>query len=229
MGSVPGGLAGELKETLGLRRAVETGTYRGGSARLLAEIFDDVVTIELSEHLHHAVTRELAGLGNVKALQGDSRVELGPLAAEGVPTLYWLDGHWSGGNTAGSAHECPVLDELAAIGGGHADDCVLIDDARLFAAAPPPPHDPGQWPTLMEVLDALQLHRPEHHLTMLHDLVIAVPRAARPAVDSFGREPGESGARPTPGSQLVGALAANAARLLRGLREVGARHDLVKR
>src|SRR5213594_1151332 len=100
MGSVPRGLAGELKETLGLRRAVETGTYRGGSARLLAEIFDDVVTIELSEDLHDAAARELAGLGNVRALQGDSRLELGPLAVESVPTLYWLDGHWSGGNTA---------------------------------------------------------------------------------------------------------------------------------
>jgi hypothetical protein len=230
MGSVPGGLAGQLKESLGLRRAVETGTYRGGSASLLAEIFDDVVTIELSEDLHHDAARELAGLGNVKALQGDSRSELGPLAAEGVPTLYWLDGHWSGGSTAGAAHECPVLDELAAIGGGHANDCVLIDDARLFAAAPPPPHDPGQWPTLIEVLDALRLHRPRHHLTMLHDLVIAVPQAARPAVDAFGREPaGEPRARPAPGSQLVAALAAKATRLLRGLRELSARHDLVKR
>jgi hypothetical protein len=230
MGSVPGGLVAELKGTLGLRRAVESGTYRGGGARLLAEIFEDVVTIELSEDLHHAAARELAGLRNVHALHGDSRAELRPLAAEGAPTLYWLDGHWSGGNTAGVAHECPVLDELAAIGGGHADDCVLIDDARLFAAAPPPPHDPAQWPTLIEVLDVLRFHRPEHHLTVLHDLVIAVPQAARPAVDAFGRQPtGEPGARPARGSQLVAALAAKAAHLLRGPREADPRHGLVKR
>ena len=230
MGSVPRGLTRELKGTLGLRRAVETGTYRGGGTRLLAEIFDDVVTIELSEDLHHAAAQELAGLANVNALHGDSRTELGPLAAEGLPTLYWLDGHWSGGTTAGAAHECPVLDELTAIGGGHVDDCVLIDDARLFAAAPPPPHDPTQWPTLIEVLDALRLHRPDHHLTMLHDLVIAVPQAARPAVDAFGREPvAEPTARPAPGSQLVATLAAKAAHLIRGLREIAAGHDLVKR
>jgi hypothetical protein len=217
VGGVPRELVGELKGTVGLRRAVETGTYRGGGARTLAEIFDDVVTIELSDELHDAASRQLADLGNVRVLHGDSRAELGPLAAEGTPTLYWLDGHWSGGSTAGAAHECPVLEELGAIGSGHPDDCVLIDDARLFAAAPPPPHDPAQWPSLIEVFDTLRSHRPQHHLTLLHDLVIAVPQAARPAVDAFGRQSaGEAGAQRARGPQLVATLVTKAARLVRG-------------
>lgn len=161
----------------------------GGGARTLAEIFDAVVTIELSQDLHRAAAETLADLPNVGLVQGDSRAELVPLAAERIPTLYWLDGHWSGGETAGAGHECPVLGELAAIGSGHPDDCILIDDARLFAAAPPPPHDPAQWPTLLQVLDGIRAQRPQHHITLVHDVVVGVPRAAKPVVDKFGREP----------------------------------------
>jgi hypothetical protein len=102
--------------------------------------------------------------------------------------LYWLDGHWSGGPTAGAGAECPLLDEIAAIAKGHPDDCVLIDDARLFAAAPPPPHDPEQWPTLVAVFDALRSARHGAHVTMIGDVVIAVPARAKAAIDRYGRE-----------------------------------------
>jgi hypothetical protein len=61
----------------------------------------------------------------------------------------------------------PVLDEISAIGRGHCDDCLIIDDARRFLAAAPPALDMRQWPTIMEVLDALREHRPRHHLTIL--------------------------------------------------------------
>ena len=45
MGGVPTELAAELRAELDLERAIETGTYRGGSARLLAGIFPSVTTI----------------------------------------------------------------------------------------------------------------------------------------------------------------------------------------
>ena len=40
----------------------------------------------------------------------------------------------------------------------------------------------------MEVLDAVRRERPTHYVTVLHDLVIAVPQNARDIVDAFGRE-----------------------------------------
>jgi hypothetical protein len=206
MGSVPLMLVDELKVELGLRRAVETGTFMGGGARQLATVFDSVVTIELSEPLHTAATEALADIPNVKLKLGDSRQLLPAIAAQQEPTLYWLDGHWSGGQTAGAADECPVLDEISAVGVGHADDCVLIDDARLFAAAPPPPHDPSQWPTLVEVLDALRRAKNANYVTVLHDIVIAVPARARHLVDEFGRR-GQSSATSAPFSRLRGRIA----------------------
>ena len=214
-------LATELRQALGLRRAVETGTYTGAGARALARVFAEVVTIELSPELHHAAAGALASSPNVVAIQGSSPERLGPLAAEGVPSLYFLDGHWSGGPTAGADEECPVLAEIAAIGAGHPDDCLVIDDARLFAAAPPPPHDAAHWPTLIELFDAVRAQRPTHHVTVLADQVLAVPRRAKPVLDRFGQR------EATLAAGELGAAARGLARSLRS-RLAPARERLVR-
>jgi hypothetical protein len=187
MGSVDLALAADLRERLGLRRAVETGTFRGLTARSLADVFDEVLTIELSPHLHRSASEALSDLPNVRALQGHSAQRLVEVADATVPTLYFLDGHWSGGSTSGADDECPVLDELAAVGDGHRDDCFLIDDARLFTSAPPPPHRAEQWPTLIEVFDALRARHSDRVVTLLADQVVAVPGRAKPAIDVYGQ------------------------------------------
>ncbi len=187
MGRVPPDLAVELRDQLGLRRAVETGTYSGEGARVLAGLFDSAITIELSRELWEQASRSQADLHNLELRHGDSSEELPRVVDPGTPTLYFLDGHWSGGPTAGEGHECPVLAELDAIATGHPDDCIFIDDARLFTAPPPPPHDPTQWPTLVEVIDAARAADDTRHVTLLDDLVISVPARAKPAVDRFGQ------------------------------------------
>lgn len=83
-------------------------------------------------------------------------------------------------------NECPLLDELAAIGAGHPHDCLIIDDARLFTSAPPPPHDCAQWPTIEAIFDAMRLQRPQHMVTALSDQVIAVPSSAKCVIDAYG-------------------------------------------
>jgi hypothetical protein len=186
MGTIDLPLATELRDELGLKRAIETGTYRGLTARALAPVFASVVTIELSSSLHEQAARALGGLPNVEAIQGDSRQVLAGLARAEMPTLYFLDGHWSGGVTDGAGDECPVLGELAAIGSGHPQDCLVIDDARLFTSAPPPPHDPAQWPTITEVFDAIRSERPAHAVTLIDDQVLAVPQRARSVINSYG-------------------------------------------
>lgn len=186
MGSVDIQLANDLKALLDLRRAVETGTYRGRTARLLAEIFPAVVTVELSVELHARATEALRDVPSVLALQGHSAEVLRDLSDPGTPTLFYLDGHWSGGVTAGVDDECPVLSEIDAIGTGHPNDCLIIDDANLFTSAPPPPHDPRAWPTLLELFDAIRAKRPEHVVTVLANQVIAIPPSGRGAVDKYG-------------------------------------------
>jgi hypothetical protein len=193
VGSVDLQLARDLFATAGVRRAVETGTFRGVTARSLAGVFSEVVTIELSPELHRSAAERLRDVPAVRALQGDSTRVLREVADPATPTLFFLDGHWSGGKTAGAEAECPVLEEIAAIGAGHPHDCLLIDDAPLFQSAPPPPHDPALWPTLTEVFDAIRAQRPDHFVTLLADQVLAVPPQARPAVDRYGQRLRHSG------------------------------------
>ncbi len=56
----------------------------------------------------------------------------------------------------------------------------------MFTSAPPPPHRPDQWPTIVEVFDAIRGQRPDAYVTLLNDQVIAVPQGARPAIDEYG-------------------------------------------
>src|SRR5439155_24725961 len=48
VGSVPLALASDLRDTLDIRHAIETGTYKAEGARALASIFESVATIEMS-------------------------------------------------------------------------------------------------------------------------------------------------------------------------------------
>lgn len=164
---------------------METGTFRGITARSLASVFDSVTTIELSAALHERASVALSDLPQVETLHGHSVEVLGRVANPDTPTLYFFDGHWSAGETEGIDDECPVLEEIRVVGSGHPDDCTIIDNASLFTAAPPPPHDRAQWPMITEVFDAIRSQRPEHVVTLLKDQVIAVPWRAKPAIDAY--------------------------------------------
>lgn len=186
---VPQEFARSLRDRLGLTRAIETGTYRGRGTRLLAEVFPRVTTIEISAELARAAAERLVGVAGVEVRQGSSRDVLPELIDESQPTLYWLDGHWSGGVTGGADDECPVIAEIDAIAGGHTDDCLLIDDARLFLAPPPPPHRAEAWPTYREIEDAVHRTRPDHMVAVAHDVVVVVPSSAADLVRDFAAEP----------------------------------------
>ncbi len=193
MGALPQELAAGLRDRLGLTRAIETGTYRGGGTRRLAAIFPRVVTVEISEELARAAAESLADRPGVEVRHGTSRVLLPTIVDSSEPALYWLDGHWSGGVTGGKDEECPVLAELEAIATGHADDAILIDDARLFLAPPPAPHDPAQWPDVSQLVEAIAAAKPGHRVLVAHDIVVAVPDRAIDLAASFAHGPAPKG------------------------------------
>ncbi len=186
---VPLRLCRMLKDELGLRSAIETGTYLGDSAAALGGVFDEVWSIELSEEFFEAARMSHARPG-LHFVQGRSEQVL-PDLLRGVdgPALFWLDGHWSAGETAGEELECPVMHELAAIDAWPAakDSAVLIDDARYFLGPPPPPHEPSAWPTFLEVLDALRRDY-DRFVTVLEDVIIAGPTSTQPLVGRYWLE-----------------------------------------
>lgn len=175
-------LALSLAKIAGNHVFIETGTYQGDSARWAVSHFKTVYTIERSEELYREFSGPLTRLG-VRALLGDSRRVLPGLLQEigdeGV--VVWLDGHWSGGQTAGRGDECPLLGELSHFA-SRKNDIILIDDARLFLCPPPPPHDAAQWPTMTEIM--AQFSTP--FVQVVGDIIVAVPDIP-PLRDWFSR------------------------------------------
>lgn len=174
---IPGDITLELARLNDATVFVETGTFRGETTRWASQYFGSVYTIEKAEGLYSLYNRELAQLKGVKPLWGDSRNLLPSVIAEigARNAIFWLDGHWSGGETAGEDDECPVLGELGCLS-GRAQDVVLIDDAHLFLCAPPSPHQPSQWPTIVEIVQALSSPPGRPYIQIVDDVIFAIPQ-----------------------------------------------------
>ena len=115
------------------RMAVETGTYRGDSTPVLAELFSTVHTIELSPKWHEFSSQRLAGFKNIVCHQGDSTEVLERLVPSiHGPAMFFLDAHFAGGETARGKDEVPLLRELEVLSRRPYTDLILIDDLRLI-------------------------------------------------------------------------------------------------
>lgn len=189
MPSITESLVGPLQSTLSLVRGVETGTFRGDGLRRLAKFLPEAISIELSPRYFTVASEATADLPNALVMQGHSAEVIPTLVDPNKPTLWFLDGHWSTLDTAGADDQCPVMREIPAIAGGHPDDVIVVDDARLFLVTAPPPQDPAQWPTLLQIIDALRAVHPGHHVTVINDQIISVPPRARAALDSYAASP----------------------------------------
>lgn len=125
----------DYKKKHGLQILVETGTFKGDTVEAMRGEFKKVYSIELSEKFYQDAVKRFSGVGNVELRQGDSGKVMSEIVAKlDAPTLFWLDGHYSGGDTAQGDLNCPVWGELEAIFSAAMQQpfVVLIDDARCF-------------------------------------------------------------------------------------------------
>ena len=115
---------------------VETGFGVGMSAATASELFEEVLSVELSEEHWQAGSKLFAGVPNVHLLQGDSGEMLPKMLADvGYRrAVVWLDAHYSGGKTAKGATDTPIRAELKALAENHSrrDHFLLIDDLLSF-------------------------------------------------------------------------------------------------
>lgn len=169
--------ASYLAETMDLKVAVEGGTYRGDTTKLLSKLFARVYTIEKSEHMYAEAEKKLAGISNIQMLKGDTRTNLPIILDSEDGILFWLDAHWSGGKTYGEQDECPLIEELELIFKADLDNyAILIDDARLFMAPPPSPHDESLWPSIADI----SLILPDGwDMTIWNDVIFVTPQLIR--------------------------------------------------
>ena len=137
----------------GLRRPkvfVETGTFRGDNAAYQANWFLQVHTIELDPKLAADAKARFADAKTISVHEGDSAEVLAILAdIIHEPALFYLDAHWSGGQTALGKPEdngCPVLRELQALSLRPYADIIVIDDMRLMGKQEWSGEDGTDWP-----------------------------------------------------------------------------------
>ncbi|HOR78223.1 MAG TPA: hypothetical protein PLG04_05385 [Anaerolineaceae bacterium] len=174
---VPQDITLRLASLGGAKVFVESGTFHGGTTKWAAKHFSEVHTIERDEQLFRAHRNELTALKGVETYLGDSREKLPEILGKigDQSAVFWLDGHWSGTGTAGERDECPLLGELQCLS-ERCSDIILIDDARFFLSAPPPPHDPQQWPTLLDIMSVFSMDRTACFMQVIDDVIFIVPQ-----------------------------------------------------
>ncbi|WP_248896421.1 hypothetical protein [Haloplanus halobius] len=186
----PRDLITRVREAFSVESFVETGTLHGETAAWASGPFQTVVTIELGDDLYERTTERYGDIDNIEFLHGSSQ-EMLPGVVERLDdsAVFWLDAHYSGGETAGEEYECPLLEELAAIGGADGEQFLFIDDARDFLSPPPRPHDPDDWPTIDEVILTIRDELgPEYYIVVVEDVIVAVPPEAKDIVKSYAQD-----------------------------------------
>lgn len=124
-------------ERHGLKTFVETGTFKGDTLAAVAATGIRSISVELSPEYFDRANQRFAGMRHVELHQGDAGDVLPRIVATlQEPALFWLDGHYSAGETAHGALASPVSAEVQCVLDspvpGHV---MLIDDAHEFTGA----------------------------------------------------------------------------------------------
>jgi hypothetical protein len=115
---------------------IETGTLNGDTIFALEQYFNNIYTIEYSEHYYNK-TKDIYhnnGGNKIHFMLGDSSIVFKTLLPKITEkTIFFLDGHWSGGNTGKSNKDCPLNEEITEICNLFNNEAIIIiDDFRLF-------------------------------------------------------------------------------------------------
>jgi hypothetical protein len=154
----------EYGRAFGLETLVETGTYLGEMVDAQRRRFRQIWSIELSPELHRAAQEHFARARNVTLLEGDSGVLISSIVAGlEAPALFWLDAHYSEGNTARGSVYTPIKRELEVILRSPFEHVILVDDARSFGS--------GDYPSLDEVRALVAAIRPRWTMSVATDVI----------------------------------------------------------
>jgi hypothetical protein len=114
---------------------VETGSFEGLAISWAVDLgYKDIRSIEITKYYYEYCKNIFASNENVQIWFGDSAYLLGKMIKEiDEPITFWLDGHWSGGETGKGESFTPLLKELDQIAQHPVHThTILIDDVRCF-------------------------------------------------------------------------------------------------
>jgi hypothetical protein len=151
---------------------IETGTYLGDTLEFLKDSFYELISIELSDEYYVKAIERFKTSPNIKIVHGDSGERLPEiLKTIKEPCIFWLDGHYSSGNTARGEIDTPIYKEISAIlGSSIKNHTVLIDDARLFFGK----NDYPWLPNLKRYIDRLSQNC--YHMSITKDIIVLTPK-----------------------------------------------------
>jgi len=112
---------------------IETGTNQGCTIFSVEPYFNKLYTIEISEELLQYAKNQYNG-SKINFILGDSAsVFESLLPSISDKCIFFLDGHWSGGDTGRSNKDCPLNEEITNINNLFTNDAIIIiNDFRLF-------------------------------------------------------------------------------------------------
>lgn len=146
---------------------VETGTFLGDTTWHFRDKFKSVHTLEVQPKLAAVARERFQNTPSITLHEGDSALLL-PGICDGIktPCLFYLDGHYSGGDTGMGEKECPVFEEMAAIFNRTKPAFrIVIDDARLFGT-----HQ--AYPALDQIRQFLDQQTPHKEMRVENDAII---------------------------------------------------------
>jgi hypothetical protein len=112
---------------------IETGTLNGDTTFSLEPYFNKLYTIEFSEQYYNRTKSRYSG-NKINFILGDSAIVFESLLPNITDKcIFFLDGHWSSGDTGRSNKDCPLEEEINHINNLFTNDAIIIiDDFRLF-------------------------------------------------------------------------------------------------
>lgn len=152
---------------------VETGTNYGNTIFSLFHHFRELHTIEIQESIYRkaAYTAESNNIQNIQFYLGDSATVLPEILKKIFdPVIFFLDGHFSQGDTGRGSSDTPLLDELKNINDCHnKNSIIIIDDYRMFGT-----HRNEDWSsiTLENTLNCFSKEKIFHHYVDNDHLII---------------------------------------------------------
>jgi hypothetical protein len=154
---------------------IESGTYGGGTITSMYDEFDTLYTIELSEKYYQYFDdiKRNNNYDKIINYYGDT-VDVLPVILQTLTpkdkSIFWLDGHWSSGDTAKGKKDCPLIEECNHIDYFYKPDkgIVLIDDYRLFGTFI---NEDWSYITLDKIISCFKKHKVSYQI---HNDILAL-------------------------------------------------------